>query len=89
MFNQSDLNLLLDLFHLYAPSGKEKPVLDFIKLVLDEEEIKYKQDDKGNIYCLNYKNTPLLSSHTDCVGTAESGAYVNLIDFLCHSFLPL
>ena len=80
MFNNAEKALLLDLFHLYAPSNKEEPVLNFIKKVLTDNNIPFKQDDKGNIYCLNYKNEPLLSAHTDCVGTAESGYYVNLID---------
>lgn len=80
MFDIADKKLLLDLFHLYAPSNKEKDVLDFIKSVLDKNKTPYKEDDNGNIYCLNYENVPLLSAHTDCVGTAESGAYVELID---------
>ena len=80
MFNIDEKKLLLDLFHLYAPSKGEEPVLNFIKNFSEENNIPYKQDEKGNIYCLNYKNEPLLSAHTDCVGTAESGAYVKLID---------
>lgn len=80
MFSIEEKKLLLDLFHLYAPSNGEKPVLNFIKKVLDDNEINYKQDNNGNIYCLNYMNEPLLSAHTDCVGTAESGAYVRFIN---------
>ena len=84
MFNKEEKKLLLDLFHLYGPSKAEEPVLEFIKKILVNAEIPFKQDDKGNIYCLNYKNEPLLSAHTDCVGTAESGAYVNLIDIYSY-----
>lgn len=80
MFNSGEKRLLLELFHLYAPSSKEQPVLDFIKLCLERMEVPYKQDKNGNIYCLNYAEQPLLSAHTDCVGTAESGSYVDLID---------
>ena len=80
MFNDNELNLLLDLFHLYAPSNGEKPVLEFIKKVLTDNNINFNEDKNGNIYCLNHLNAPLLSSHTDCVGTAESGRYVNLVD---------
>lgn len=80
MFNENQKQLLLDLFHLYGPSNGEKPILDFIKSVLDSNKIPYKQDDEGNIYCLNHKGAPLLSAHTDCVGSAESGYYVSLID---------
>lgn len=79
-FTNEQKELLLNLFHLYAPSNKEEPVLNFIKSVLDEAKINYKQDNNGNIYCLNYKNEPLLSAHTDCVGTEEAGYYVNLIN---------
>lgn len=80
MFNAEEKKMLLDLFHLYAPSHGEKPVLEFIKKVLDYHNVKYKEDSNGNIYCLNYMNEPLLSAHTDCVGTPEAGSYVNLID---------
>jgi len=80
MFNENEKKLLLDLFHLYAPSNKETPVLEFIKSILSSNNIPFKQDDKGNIYCLNFKGEPLLSAHTDCVGTEESGAYVKLVD---------
>lgn len=79
-FSREEKMLLLDLFHLYAPSGKETPVLEFIKSVLTKNGTPFKQDDKGNIYCINHKGLPLLSAHTDCVGGPESGAYVKLID---------
>lgn len=79
-FSTDEKKLLLDLFHLYAPSKKEEPVLNFIKSVLEANKIPYSQDKNGNIICLNHTGEPLLSAHTDCVGTAESGAYVELID---------
>ena len=79
-FNDIELDLLLKLFRLYAPSNKEEPVLNFITDILTNAGIPFQQDDNGNIYCLNYKNVPLLSAHTDCVGTAESGEYVRFID---------
>ena len=79
-FNDIELDLLLKLFRLYAPSNKEEPVLNFITDTLTNAGIPFQQDDNGNIYCLNYKNVPLLSAHTDCVGTAESGEYVRFID---------
>lgn len=80
MFNLNEKQMLLDLFHTYGPSHNEGEVLGYILSVLDAHQIPYKQDKNGNIYCLNHKNEPLLSAHTDCVGTAESGAYVKLID---------
>ena len=79
-FTTEERKLLLDLFHLYAPSNKEEPVLNFIKKILDEAHIPYNQDKNGNIICFNYEGEPLLSAHTDCVGTAEAGHYVKLID---------
>lgn len=80
LFNDKEKKLLLDLFHLYGPSVREEPVLDFIKSYLEDNKINYKQDENGNIYCLNYLNEPLLSAHTDCVGTEEAGHYVSFID---------
>lgn len=83
-FTSKQKSLLLNLFHLYAPSKEEEPVLNFIKKILTENNIPFKEDDNKNIYCLNYKNEPLLSSHTDCVGTAEAGYYVNLINIYSY-----
>lgn len=80
MFSNEEKKLLLDLFRLYAPSNGEKPVLEFIKKVLTDSNIHFEEDDNGNIFCMNYKNVPMLSSHTDCVGTAESGHYVEFVD---------
>ena len=65
---------------MYGPSNGEKPILDFIINILQANNIPFVQDDKGNIVCLNYPNTPMLSAHTDCVGTAESGHYVRFVD---------
>lgn len=79
-FNEQERKLLLNLFRLYGPSNGEKPILNFIKEILVLNNIPFKEDDNGNIYCMNYKNTPMLSAHTDCVGTAESGAYVRFVD---------
>ena len=83
-FNSNEREMLLSLFRLYGPSNGEKPILDFIINILTLNNIPYQQDDKGNIYCLNYKNEPLLSAHTDCVGTAESGAYVKFVDIYSY-----
>lgn len=79
-FTKDEQKMLLDLFHVYGPSHGEEPVLNFIKDVLTQHNIPFKQDDNGNIYCLNHKNQPLLSAHTDCVGKAEAGHYVHMID---------
>ena len=79
-FNDEEKAMLLSLFRLYGPSNGEKPILDFIINILQENNIPFAQDDKGNIICLNYPNTPMLSAHTDCVGTAESGHYVRFVD---------
>ena len=79
-FNDEEKAMLLSLFRLYGPSNGEKPILDFIVNILQANNIPFAQDDKGNIVCLSYPNTPMLSAHTDCVGTAESGHYVRFVD---------
>ena len=79
-FNDEEKAMLLSLFRLYGPSNGEKPILDFIVNILQTNNIPFAQDDKGNIVCLSYPNTPMLSAHTDCVGTAESGHYVRFVD---------
>lgn len=79
-FNSDEKKMLLDLFRLYGPSKGEKPILDFIVNVLKENKIPFEQDDHGNIYCMNHKNVPMLSAHTDCVGGPESGHYVRFVD---------
>lgn len=79
-FNKEEKDMLLKLFRLYGPSKGEKPILGFIMKTLSDNNIPFECDDNGNIYCLNYKNEPLLSAHTDCVGTPESGSYVKFID---------
>lgn len=79
-FKNEEKKMLLDLFRLYGPSNGEKPILEFITKILTANEIPFEQDDNGNIYCLNYKGLPLLSAHTDCVGTKESGEYVRFVD---------
>jgi len=80
MFSIKEKEMLLKLFRLFGKSGNEKPILDFIISILESNNIPYKQDDKGNIYCLNYKGEPLLSAHTDCVGSLEAGYYVEFVD---------
>ena len=79
-WTEKDFEMLLGLFRIYGPSHGETPVLEFIKNILTKNNIPFKQDKNGNIYCLNHKGQPLLSAHTDCVGTEESGYYVRFID---------
>ena len=79
-FKPNEKKMLLDLFRLYGPSRGEKPILDFIAGVLTENSIPFMQDENGNIYCMNHMNAPMLSAHTDCVGTTESGHYVRFVD---------
>ena len=81
MFNKTEKELLLKLFRVYAPSQKEDSVLSIIKEVLTAIGVKFQTNKFGNIYCLNHKNAPLLSAHTDCVGTPEAGHYVRFINF--------
>src|SRR5574344_55733 len=79
-FTEENLNMLLDIFHVYSPSRNEKPLADLIKHILDANKIKYTQDDKMNIFCIDNKGVPMLSSHMDCVGDDKCGSYVKFID---------
>lgn len=71
--------ILLDLFHIYAPSYKEKCIADFVTDFLKAHNIDFTRDSYDNIYVMNKKNAPLLCAHMDCVGKEESG---NLVSFI-------
>lgn len=79
-FSKDEKEMLLELFRMYAPSGSEDPVVDFIAEKLDAMGIKYTKDENGNIFNFNNEGKPLLSAHTDCVGKAECGWYVNFVN---------
>ena len=60
------LRVLKDLYLIHSPSFKEEPMLDYIKEILNQRRIPFKQDKKGNVYRI-LKNKPIISCHTDQV----------------------
>lgn len=78
---KDERKLLLDLFHIYAPTNGEKPLSVFIAKFLEINKIDYTVDNYGNIYSMKYPGEPILCSHQDCVGDAKCGSLVNFIDF--------
>ena len=62
-----DKDLLLNIFRIGNPSGKEQEMANFIKNHLDANAIPYKEDEMGNIYNLEDKNLPILNAHMDSV----------------------
>ena len=62
-----DENLLLDIFKISSPSNKEDKMKAFIKAYLTINTIDFDTDKMGNIFNLNIKDAPVLSSHMDTV----------------------
>jgi tripeptide aminopeptidase len=71
--------LLLEIFRIPAMSYHEEAMANFIKKKLNEFNIPYKQDAKGNIYNISYKNRPLLSAHMDTVQDVNDTLLVDFI----------
>ena len=65
--NKKQKKLLLELFKIPAPSGKEVGVQVFIMNFLDLHNIPYHVDEKGNIFNILQDEKPLLSAHMDTV----------------------
>ena len=74
-----DIGLLLDIFKIPAPSGREYEMSKFIQEYLDKFKIKYDIDEIGNIYYIGFKNTPLLSAHMDTVQDDVDAKLTHLI----------
>lgn len=64
-----NLNFLLELLKIPSRSGEEIEISKFIRNFLDSKNIKYKQDEIGNIYNISQENAPLLCAHMDTVQT--------------------
>jgi len=62
-----DKELLLNIFKIPAPSNEESQMAEFIKKTLDDYNIDYTQDSKGNVYNISNQNIPILSAHMDTV----------------------
>jgi len=74
-----DLELLMDIFHISAPSLEEKKMSYFIQDFLNKNKIKYTEDSYGNIFSIDKIGKPLLAAHMDTVqGTRD----VILSDFI-------
>lgn len=72
--------LLLDLFHIYAPTNGEAPLSLFLAKFLEKEGIEFTIDEHNNIYSMKFPGEPILCSHQDCVGDAACGSLVEFID---------
>lgn len=66
-YHTIDEKLLLDIFRISSPSGKEAGMRKFIRDFLDINGVEYTEDTKGNIFNLSNKEKPLLSAHMDTV----------------------
>lgn len=62
--------LLLDIFKIAAPSGKEEKMQEYIEKYLKKLNIPFIKDEVGNIYNIAYDNKPMLSAHIDTVQSA-------------------
>ena len=61
-----DLNLLKHLYSIRSFSRMEKPMTDFLKEILTQKGIKFKELN-GNLYNLSIPNAPILVAHQDMV----------------------
>ena len=59
--------MLLEIFHIPSLSGYEKKQASWIKDKLDEMNVPYHYDNFGNVWNIDYKERPILSSHMDTV----------------------
>ena len=89
-YHNIDEKLILDLFRISSPSGKEADMINFIKNHLDKFNISYTQDVKGNIFNLNVKDRPVLSSHMDTVEKPVDSSlmkFVNIRNYKNKKFI--
>lgn len=74
-----DKELLLKLFRIGNPSGKEDKVSDFVKDYFDRMGIEYEVDSYGNIFNLSDTSLPILNAHMDSV---QDQIDANLSEFI-------
>jgi hypothetical protein len=79
-FTKEEKEMLLELFRMYAPSGQEECVANYVSLQLTNLGIKFTRDKNNNIYNFDNIGKPLLSAHMDCVGKEECGWYINFVN---------
>lgn len=70
-------------FKLFTMTQEEK--IDFIKKYLEEKNVKYKTDEHGNIWGINYPNKACFVSHLDTV--AKSYAECRKPYFICDDIM--
>ena len=75
-----DKELLLRLFRIGNPSGKEEKVSDFVKEYFDKMGIEYEVDDYGNIFNLSDSSLPILNAHMDSVQDDIDSSLSDLIN---------
>jgi hypothetical protein len=83
-FSKEEKEMLLELFRMYAPSGQEECVADYVSFQLNQLGIKFVKDKNNNIYNFSNPGKPLLSAHMDCVGKEECGWYVNFVNIFSY-----
>lgn len=75
-----DEKLVLDIFRISSPSGKEDAMRNYIKDFLNKLNVTYKEDVKGNIYNLTVKDRPVLSSHMDTVEKTNDSTLMKFVN---------
>ena len=77
---EDEKKLLLDIFHIYAPTNGEASLSIFLAKFLESKKIDFTMDAYNNIYSIKYPGEPILSAHQDCVGDFNCGKLVNFVD---------
>lgn len=80
MYKEIDKKILLEIFKIPAMSSKEHAMADYIKTVLSNLQVPFKEDSYGNIYNVSNPNKPLLSSHMDTVQSESDSKLAKLIN---------
>ena len=77
---EDEKKLLLDIFHIYAPTNGESSLSIFLAKFLESQKIDFTMDAYNNIYSIKYPGEPILSAHQDCVGDLSCGKLANFVD---------
>ena len=77
---EDEKKLLLDIFHIYAPTNGESSLSIFLAKFLESQKIDFTMDAYNNIYSIKYPGEPILSAHQDCVGDFNCGKLANFVD---------
>jgi tripeptide aminopeptidase len=75
-----DTKLLMELFHIPSRSGQESDVQHFIVNYLEEIDIPFEVDSKGNIYNISHNDKPMLSAHMDTVQDYDDTLFAKFIE---------